>query len=55
MAEEPHNLILERLRELRAAQLEMKGDLREVKEGQIVIRHMLVAMQSDDRSNVVSI
>jgi DNA-binding protein H-NS len=48
MAEEPHSLILERLRELREEQRQIHADIREVKEGQTSIRHMLVAMQSDD-------
>jgi hypothetical protein len=48
MAEEPHNLILERLRELREEQRQLIADVRELKDSQTGIRHMLVAMQSDD-------
>ena len=48
MVEEPHNLILERLRELREEQRQLAADIREVKDDQTSIRHMLVAMQSDD-------
>ena len=48
MTEEPHNLILEHLRDLRDAQRQMQADIREIREGQTAVRHMLVAMQSDD-------
>lgn len=48
MADEPHNLILEHLRELRQEQRQLIADIREVRDGQTSIRHMLVAMQSDD-------
>jgi hypothetical protein len=48
MAEEPHNLILERLLELRAEQRQLIADVRELKDSQTSIRHMLVAMQGDD-------
>jgi hypothetical protein len=48
MAEEPHNLILDRLRELREEQRQLIADVRELKDSQTSIRHMLVAMQGDD-------
>lgn len=48
MAEEPHNLILDRLRELREEQRQLIADVREIKDSQTSIRHMLVAMQGDD-------
>ena len=48
MTDEPHNLILDHLRDLREAVRLIHAEIREVKEGQISIRHMLVAMQGDD-------
>jgi hypothetical protein len=48
MVDEPHNLILERLCDLREEQHQLHADIREIKEGQTSVRHMLVAMQSDD-------
>ena len=48
MPEEPHNLILDRLRELREEQRQLIADVRELKDSQTSIRHMLVAMQGDD-------
>lgn len=47
--------MLDRLRELRDAQREMQASIREVKEGQTAIRHMPVAMQSDDLRQEASI
>ena len=48
MTEEPHNLIIDHLRELRSALRDIQAEIREVKDGQTGIRHMLVAMQSED-------
>ena len=45
MTDEPHNLILDHLRDLRDEQRQVHADLRDIKESQTAIRHMLVAMQ----------
>lgn len=47
MTDETPNLILEHLRALREGQRVVGTDVRELKQSQIAIRHMLTAMQSD--------
>ena len=47
MTDETPNLILENLRGLREGQRALASDIRELKDSQIAIRHMLTAMQSD--------
>jgi hypothetical protein len=47
VTDETPNLILEHLRALRDGQRALGSDIRELKESQIAVRHMLTAMQSD--------
>jgi hypothetical protein len=47
VTDETPNLILEHLRALRDGQRTLGSDIRELKDSQTAIRHMLAAMQSD--------
>ena len=49
MADDPQELILDILRSIRADMSDMKGDLRELKEGQISIRDDIHALRGDLR------